>query len=91
MEVTPIFPNKDGVNMEVFKIRLLGPRVQKSQSHGAKSFEHIIVLEGAMKVYCDKKWHHLDSGDALRFNADQPHRYVALSNAATFHNIIYYS
>lgn len=90
MEVTPIFPNKGGVNLEVFRIRLLGPRVQKSEPHRANSVEHIVVLEGSMKVYYDKKWHYLDRDDSLRFNADQPHRYAAISETAIFHNIIYY-
>lgn len=90
MEVTPIFAKKNGVNLEVFKIRLLGPRVQKSQPHTANSVEHIIVLEGSMKVYCNKKWRRLDRDDALQFRADQPHRYAAISKTAIFHNIIYY-
>ena len=90
MEVTPIFPMEDGVNLEMFRIRLLGPHVQTSQSHGSESIEHIVVLEGSMKVYCDRKWHHLESGDSLRFGADQMHRYAAVSDTAIFHNIIYY-
>ena len=90
MEVTPIFPVKDGVNMEIFRIRLLGPRIQKSEPHPANSIEHIIVQEGSMKVYCNEKWHFLDRDDSLRFSADQPHRYAAISEIVIFQNIIYY-
>ncbi len=90
MEVTPIFPNKDGINLEVFRIRLLGPREQKSEAHRANSVEHIVVLEGSMKVFCNKKWHYLDRDDSLRFQADQPHRYAAISETVIFHDIIYY-
>lgn len=90
MEVTPIFPIRDGVHLEIFRIRLLGPRIQKSESHGANSIEHIVMLEGSIKVYCNKKWRHLDRDDSLWFGADQPHRYAAVSETAIFHNIIYY-
>lgn len=90
MEVTPVFPIEEGVELEVFRIKLLGPRIQTSASHGPNSIEHVIVLEGVMKVYCGRRWNILESGDALRFDADRTHRYAAVSETATFHNIIYY-
>ena len=90
MEVTPIFPVQDGIKLEIFRIRLLGPHIQQSEPHATNSIEHIIVQEGSMKVYCDETWHMLDQDNSLRFRADQPHSYAAISEIVIFQNIIYY-
>ena len=90
MEVTTLYSGADSVKTDFFKITLSSRREQKSRAHPARSIEHVVVLKGSIKVFCDDVWHILKRGDSLRFNADQPHRYAAISNSAVFHNIIHY-
>ena len=42
-------------------------------------------------VYIDDKWHYLSKGESIRFEADKPHDYRAVTETVVFHNIVSYS
>lgn len=91
MEITTIFPVTDDVQFEIFKVTISGPAEQISESHPQKAIEHVSVLDGEMNVFFDNEWHSLQSGDSIRFSANQTRGYAAVSPTAIFHNVIYYA
>lgn len=62
-----------------------------SPPHKHGVVEHVIVVDGEIEVLVDGMWQHLNKGEGLRFNANQPHGYRNLSlTLACFHDIIHY-
>ncbi len=91
MKVKVIFPFDPATRMETFEVTLLNHRHQRSTAHQPGVVEHVIVLDGMLEVFCDGGWRKRGKGDALAFNADQPHEYRAETNEARFLNIIIYA
>lgn len=90
MQVKTLFPYQADCGIEMFEITLTQHHQQHSSAHITGVIEHIVVLEGELKLYFDQQWHHLKAGERLRFFADQEHRYEAASKTAVFQNIICY-
>nr|WP_319553929.1 XRE family transcriptional regulator [uncultured Vibrio sp.] len=90
MKVNTLFPYKADSGLEMFEITLTGHHRQMSSPHGVGIIEHIHVLKGEMNVYFNDEWHHLATGDSIRFFSDQPHGYEAATETTTFQNIVCY-
>jgi transcriptional regulator with XRE-family HTH domain len=90
MKIKTLFPFQADTKMEVFEITLFQHHQQMSAGHNIGVIEHIHVLNGEVKIFFDQKWHLLGTGESVRFHADQPHGYQAVSETAMFHNIISY-
>ncbi|WP_413282415.1 helix-turn-helix domain-containing protein [Vibrio sp. MA40-2] len=90
MKVKTLFPYMTDSGMEMFEITLTGHHQQMSSPHGAGVIEHVVVTVGQLNVFFDNKWHHLNSGNSIRFYSDQPHGYHAITEITTFQNIICY-
>lgn len=91
MLVAPIFPYDAQLGFELFELTLQPGYERQSEPHLPGVTEHVIVLQGAMEILVEGKWHPLDAGDAVRFAADRPHGYRnSGSRAATCHNLICY-
>lgn len=76
---------------EMFAHYLEPHQSQLSAAHDESVVEDIVVLSGEVEVLTAGNWIYLQTGEALRFAADQPHGYrnpTALP--ATFHNIMHY-
>ena len=90
MKVSTLFPYQADSGLEMFEITLSSYHRQMSSPHGVGVIEHIHVLSGEMNVFFDDKWHHLTTGDSIRFFSDQPHGYEAATETSTFQNIVCY-
>ncbi|PCI88017.1 MAG: hypothetical protein COB24_04595 [Hyphomicrobiales bacterium] len=76
---------------EMFAHCLEPHQSQLSAAHDNGVVEDIVVLTGEVEILAEEKWVYLQTGDTLRFAADQPHGYRnPTSQPATFHNIMHY-
>lgn len=91
MRIRVVFPYCPDTRLEVFEVTLSAWREQRSEPHHAGVIEHIVALAGELEVLRDGAWRALAPGQALRFHADQPHGYRAVSEVAVFQNIICYT
>ena len=91
MLVAPLFAYDPRFSFELLELTLLPGYVRYSEPHAAGVAEHVIVLQGCMDVMLAGQWKSLAPGDAVRFDADQPHGYRNLGDtAAVFLNLIHY-
>lgn len=91
MQITTLMPYDPSVKFEMFDIRLSHHHSQESEAHAHGVIETVWVLEGEMKMFCNNQWHHLSANETLRFHADEPHIYKAVSETVRFQNIVYYT
>jgi transcriptional regulator with XRE-family HTH domain len=86
-----LFPFEAELGFEVYELGLDPNYEHHSQAHSEGVIEHIICISGKLSVFFDNKWTSLIPGQAIRFNAAQPHGYKNTSqDKALFHDIIYY-
>ncbi len=91
MRVTPLFPFDPQLGFDIFRIELAVGAHSESSAHETGVIEHVIVLEGELELYAEGVWHSLQTGEAIRFQADQPHAYRnSGSNVAVLHDLIHY-
>ena len=91
MLVATLFPFEDRFGFEVYELTLLPGYERYSEPHEAGVTEHILVTQGEMELFIEGSWCKIAEGDAVRFQADQPHGYRNLGNKpAAFHDIIHY-
>ncbi len=90
MTVESLFPYSAAVNFEMHKITLTAHHCQHSEAHAQGVVESIVVLEGVLAVFADGSWQQIEQGGTLRFYADQPHGYKAITEKAVFQNIVSY-
>ncbi|MCW2258099.1 transcriptional regulator with XRE-family HTH domain [Providencia alcalifaciens] len=89
--VKVLFPFEKDVGFEMFELGLEENFEHVSKPHNFGVIEHVICISGKIALFFDDNWHELTIGQALRFNAAQPHRYKNMGKGtAFFHNIIHY-
>ena len=92
LRVQTLFPYDPAFGSESFLITLEPGQTHVSHPHDAGVVEDIFVTTGEMEVQLGGTWTRYRAGDAVRFNADQPHSYRNLSDSQTlFHNTLHYS
>ncbi len=91
MQITTLMPYDSAVKFEMFDIRLSNHHSQESEAHAHGVIETVWVLEGQMEIFCNNEWHSLAENETLRFHADEPHIYKAVSEKVRFQNIVYYT
>ncbi|MGF1697793.1 XRE family transcriptional regulator [Vibrio kyushuensis] len=90
--VSLLFPFEPALGFEIFELTLTPDYQHHSDAHNLGVTEHIICTSGEMLVLFDDEWHELKEGQAVRFNANQPHGYKNISKKnAVFHNVIHYA
>ncbi|MFT0212884.1 XRE family transcriptional regulator [Pseudomonas sp. F1_0610] len=91
MVVTPLFAFEQDLGFEMFRIELAAGAESYSDAHETAVIEHIIILEGQLKLEIAGQSYQLSTGDGMRFAADQPHAYKNNSaNSCVMHNLIHY-
>ncbi|MDR9829070.1 XRE family transcriptional regulator [Vibrio sp. FNV 38] len=90
MRVKTLFPFQSETRIEVFEIVISGLHQQDSSPHEHGVIEHIHILQGQLELRVSDECVTLNEGDSYRFYADQPHSYIAMTEAVTFHDIISY-
>jgi len=87
----PLFPYDPTTGIELFVIDLPPGQTHLSPAHDQGVTEHIIVIKGAMEIRLNDQWHLLEEGQAMRFDASQPHGYRNSSDGIScFHSLIHY-
>lgn len=86
-----LFPFDPKTGCEVFLHDLSPQWEHLTSAHSEGVIEDVFVLEGAVDILVGADWVRVDCGQALRFNADQPHGYRnPLGTRSRFHNTIHY-
>lgn len=86
-----LFPFDPKTGCEVFLHDLAPYWEHQSNAHSEGIIEDVFVLEGAVEILVGADWVRIESGNALRFSADQPHGYRnPLGAQSRFHNTIHY-
>ncbi|MEZ9229539.1 helix-turn-helix domain-containing protein [Vibrio amylolyticus] len=89
--VSLLFPFEPALGFEIFELTLAPNYQHESEAHNLGVTEHIMCISGEMSILFDGKWHALSAGQAVRFNANQPHGYKNTGQEnAVFHNVIHY-
>lgn len=91
LRVRALFPFEARFGFELMELTLPPGLEHRSESHEPGVIEHVTVIDGAMEVLIEGRWHPLASGEASRFAADRPHGYRnPHATPAVFHNLIHY-
>lgn len=70
-----LFPLTGDRSVEFYEIRLAPGHEERSDPHALGAAEYIVVASGAAEVEAGGPWRRLETGDAISFDADQPHAY----------------
>lgn len=71
-----LFPYDGPRRVEFYELRLSAHAEAVSDPHPPGTTENLVVTRGQLEVRLGSESHRLDRGDALLFEADQPHCYV---------------
>ena len=91
MDVALVFPFNPATRMEVFDVTLRNHHRQHSPAHQVGVVEHIVVRHGCLEVVYEKTARRLKEGQSIRFYADIPHEYGAVTETVRFQDIICYT
>jgi transcriptional regulator with XRE-family HTH domain len=72
----PLFPSGEPRNVEFYELKLAGRSVEEANAHPPGTLENLVVARGAIDLTVGGDVHHLDTGDAILFEADVPHEYA---------------
>jgi XRE family transcriptional regulator, regulator of sulfur utilization len=75
LRIYPVFPFDAEKRFEVINLELEPGTHSPSEPHAAGTEEFLMVLEGQMTVTVGQETFTLETGDAIRYQADQPHTY----------------
>ncbi len=70
-----LFPVNEPRRVEFYELRLSPGGVEHAEAHAAGTVENLVVAEGAVEIELGGHRHSLDAGDAIMFEADEPHVY----------------
>ena len=91
IRVLSLFPFDKELHFEVFMLELLPGCEHLSPPHKEGVIEHVVVIEGKMEVLINHIWQPLNTGEGLRFHANQPHGYRNVTqHIARLHDMIHY-
>lgn len=86
-----IIPFDPTFRFELLQVTLPAGVEHLSAAHATGVIEHVIPLDGDLDIMSHGQWHSLSAGDAMRFDAAQPHGYRNNSQKpVNFHNLICY-
>lgn len=91
MQSALVFPYEPRFGFEYFELALKPGYERISQPHEAGVVEHIVVTRGKLEILINESWQVLESGQAIRFAADQKHGYRNKGDLeVTFQLVIHY-
>ncbi len=61
--------------VEFYQLKLARGGVERAEPHPPGTVENLVVAAGAVEIEVDGRAHPLAAGDAVQFEADQPHAY----------------
>ncbi len=75
-----LFPFSAKRRTEFYELRLSAGGVEYADAHAAGTMENLIVVRGEVEITISCGQYVLPAGDALLFQADEPHKYRNLAN-----------
>ena len=75
-----LFPFDEPRMVEFYELRLAPHATETAEPHPPGTVENLVVTSGALEMRVGDDHHHLDTGDAIQFEADAPHEYRNPSN-----------
>ncbi|HEX6835913.1 MAG TPA: XRE family transcriptional regulator [Polyangia bacterium] len=81
-----LFPVNEPRRVEFYELRLLPGGVEHAEAHAAGTVENLVVAEGSVEIETGGHRHALETGDAIMFEADEPHVY---RNRARGESVLY--
>lgn len=70
-----LFPFDEPRRVEFYELKLNPRGVEKADAHAPGTTENLVVARGAVEILVGTQKHQLHTGDAILFEADQPHEY----------------
>ena len=87
-----LFPFKFDKPFEIFTVKLQPQCTHFASPHAIGSEEYVLLSKGALYINVNNTDHKLQSGDALRFPAGQPHHYHNPGlEELSFHCMLYHA
>lgn len=71
-----LFPFQGERKVEFYELRVAPGGREDAEPHGPGTVENLVVASGAIEIVLGSEVHALAAGDAILFEADQPHGYV---------------
>lgn len=76
-----LFPFDGPRRAEFYELRLTPQGVEDADAHAPGTVENLVVVDGQLEITLTRsdgpnELHHLETGDAILFEADVPHSYV---------------
>lgn len=91
MQVSSLFPFDQQLGFDMLQVELAAGALSESSPHESGVIEHVIVIDGELKLAIGTAWHTLKAGEGLRFQADCAHSYQNLGKVSVkFHSLIHY-
>ena len=81
-----LFPFDEPRRVEFYELKLSAKGVEKAEAHAPGTTENLVVAKGAVEIVVGADTHKLEAGDAILFEADQPHVY---RNAGAAEAVLY--
>jgi transcriptional regulator with XRE-family HTH domain len=73
-----------GHRRDIYRIELAAGAVREASAHPAGTVEHVVAIDGRLRVGPTAAAETLEPGDYYRYPADQAHAYTAEETPATF-------
>ncbi|NBD26973.1 helix-turn-helix domain-containing protein [Paenibacillus glycinis] len=87
----PLVPFEQGKKFEIYTVELEPGVMHASEAHYEGVEEYILMVRGMLRLTVQDDVYELEAGDALHFNADQPHSYENLgSEKIVYYTVIHY-
>ena len=81
-----LFPFDEPRRVEFYELKLAPKGAEKAEAHAAGTTENLVVARGSVEIVIGTEKHELETGDAILFEADQPHVY---RNAGSSEAVLY--
>lgn len=86
-----LFPFDPSKKFEIFAVEMDPGCIRESEAHNAGVEEFVLVSAGSLVIEILDASYRVEEGGAVRFAADQPHKYINEGDTiARYHAIIYY-
>jgi mannose-6-phosphate isomerase-like protein (cupin superfamily) len=77
-----LFPMSSTRMTEFYELCLMAGAIERADAHPTGTTENLVVAHGRVEIRVGKERHALEPGDAILFDADQPHAYVNIGQSA---------
>ncbi len=73
-----LFPFDEPRRVEFYELKLAAKGQERADGHAPGTTENLVVTKGQVEIVVGAQTHRLEAGDAILFEADQPHVYRSM-------------